>query len=105
MLQLSELDPPQYFGELALLGKRRTVHSASVVSTVPCDVLVIPRFMLQRLVEFPQLQELMRAHAEKFYLQGDAAVRAAICEQDRWTAYKDDLVKASLKRFDRPSLR
>ena len=99
VLELGELTVHQYFGERALLdGKHKGVHTASVVSITPVEVLLLSKYDFYHCID-SKTQNLMAVYADKFYYD-EERIRRSISNQSRWDAYKTGLLKDLLRVRD-----
>lgn len=90
-IEIGHLGQFAYFGELALLRKGN--HTASVVTTFPMEVLVLPRHDFNLHVE-PVCAKQMLAYADRYYTDNPAVENdvsglcRAIHEAHHWASYK-----------------
>jgi len=76
-------------------GKKTWKHSASVVSNVKTELLVLSKYdFYSHIVPVTAAMVNMTDYAERFYLMEDG-VRRSIERQHRWGEYKRDLCSAS----------
>ena len=91
MLELGELTAQQYFGERALLDKHKGVHTASVVSITPVEVLLLSKYDFYHCID-AKTQALMLTFADKFYFD-EERIRREISKQFKWDSYKKGLLR------------
>ena len=99
MLEIAEIGPHQYFGELSLLRKR--AHSASIVSNNPVEVLVLTKPDFNLHIE-PRCGQSMLDFAEQTYkdnFHSDEDV-SSICElistAHHWSSFKERVLSDAI---------
>ena len=103
MLEIGDISKYQYFGEVALMLKRP--HTASVVTAMPTDILLMKRADFQLHLE-SRCYKAMLKHVKRNYLDNihDASDTSSICQSIaksyQWDSYKkrvlDDAVGGSI---------
>uniref|UniRef100_A0A7S3F5A9 Cyclic nucleotide-binding domain-containing protein n=1 Tax=Haptolina ericina TaxID=156174 RepID=A0A7S3F5A9_9EUKA len=89
LLEIGELTDPQYFGELAFVGKGE--HTATVVSSSAVEVLMLSKYDQSKFFD-KKVLDLINSYAQKFYLD-EASIRKSILRKHKWESYKAHLLQ------------
>jgi CRP-like cAMP-binding protein len=96
MLEIAEMGPHEYFGELGLLLRRS--HTCSVVTNSAVEVLALTPRDFYLYIE-PRCGSMMRSYARRYYVDNwrqennIAGICQAISRSTQWTSYKQRVVE------------